>query len=473
MIARYSGDANYDPVSGACGDAGEQVVVGPATPVDRDAGRRLDDRPRRFLHGYGDGDRRARWPTPDGDVTSGLRPERRDVHRCAGVHVGQPTAHGRHRRHRRRSRRPRSGTYRVIARYSGDANNDPVSGACGDAGEQVVVGPAAPADRDAGQRRGDRARRLLHGYGDGDRRARWPGAGRRRDFEVCTARTTRHARARRCSRRVNRPLTGGTATSASFTPTAVGTYRWIARYSGDANNDPVSGACGDTGEQVVVAATARRRSRRSLRRTCRSVAASPTTRRSPVASTRWRARRSGSGLYGPNDATCSGAVAFDVDGALSARRGARHVGAVHADGGGHVPLARSLQRGRQQRAGRGSVQRLQRERHRAPGDPGDHDDGLSGRSRRRQHLRQRDGDRPRPARRRRDDPLPGLRTQRRDCTGPIAYESIVPYSPRSTTVTSGVVHADRGRYVSLAGALQRRCEQRGRRGPVQRAATRA
>jgi len=45
----------------------------------------------------------------------------------------------------------------------------------------------------------------------------------------------------------------GTATSESFRPSRAGTYRWRAFYSGDANNDAVSGACNVLGERVVVA----------------------------------------------------------------------------------------------------------------------------------------------------------------------------------------------------------------------------
>ena len=41
-------------------------------------------------------------------------------------------------------------------------------------------------------------------------------------------------------------------TSPAFTPTTAGTYRWIAAYSGDANNAPVTGACNDANENVVV-----------------------------------------------------------------------------------------------------------------------------------------------------------------------------------------------------------------------------
>src|SRR5215475_12938617 len=35
------------------------------------------------------------------------------------------------------------------------------------------------------------------------------------------------------------PLTGASAVSGSFTPAVAGTYRWVALYSGDANNSPV------------------------------------------------------------------------------------------------------------------------------------------------------------------------------------------------------------------------------------------
>jgi uncharacterized repeat protein (TIGR01451 family) len=44
----------------------------------------------------------------------------------------------------------------------------------------------------------------------------------------------------------------GDATSPDYTPTAVGTYRWIASYSGDGNNNTVSGNCNDAGESVDV-----------------------------------------------------------------------------------------------------------------------------------------------------------------------------------------------------------------------------
>ena len=52
----------------------------------------------------------------------------------------------------------------------------------------------------------------------------------------------------------NKSVNGnGSYSSDPFTPTAAGTYRWVASYSGDVNNNGVNGACNDANESVVVA----------------------------------------------------------------------------------------------------------------------------------------------------------------------------------------------------------------------------
>ena len=45
---------------------------------------------------------------------------------------------------------------------------------------------------------------------------------------------------------------GSYGPSGSFTPTVAGTYRWIATYSGDANNAGIAGVCGAANETVVI-----------------------------------------------------------------------------------------------------------------------------------------------------------------------------------------------------------------------------
>src|SRR5205085_941254 len=52
-----------------------------------------------------------------------------------------------------------------------------------------------------------------------------------------------------------KPLAGGpppTAGSGPFTPTAVGTYRWVAAYSGDANYAALTSACNAANESSAV-----------------------------------------------------------------------------------------------------------------------------------------------------------------------------------------------------------------------------
>jgi hypothetical protein len=49
------------------------------------------------------------------------------------------------------------------------------------------------------------------------------------------------------------PVAGdGSAVSGPFTPLATGEYRWQASYSGDPNNDPVTGSCDEVGQSSAV-----------------------------------------------------------------------------------------------------------------------------------------------------------------------------------------------------------------------------
>jgi hypothetical protein len=145
------------------------------------------------------------------------------------------------------------GTYRVIARYSGDANHVPVSGACNDPYERVVVAPGpaiattvSPASIRLGQSFTDTARVTVTAGG--------PTPTGTVDFFVYGPNNTACAGAPVASS-LSRPLTtAATARSWTLTPALSGTYRVIARYSGDANYAPVSGACNDPYERVVVSA---------------------------------------------------------------------------------------------------------------------------------------------------------------------------------------------------------------------------
>ena len=106
------------------------------------------------------------------------------------------------------------------------------------------------------------------------------------------------------------PVSGnGSYASASFTPTAAGTYRWIANYNGDANNPATANACNAANESVVVTKSV----------TTLVTQASPRgAAGAPIGDT---ATLSGGinptgtitfALYGPDDATCSKPAIFTL-----------------------------------------------------------------------------------------------------------------------------------------------------------------
>jgi uncharacterized repeat protein (TIGR01451 family) len=140
-----------------------------------------------------------------------------------------------------------AGTYRWIASYTGDAKNLSATGACNDAGENdtvlkvnptittqasasVVVGGQISDTATVSGGTNPTGTVTFNLYGPDDATCANPA--------IFTS--------------ADRPLSGGTATSAAFTTTQAGTYRWRATYNGDANNNAVTGACNAANENVVV-----------------------------------------------------------------------------------------------------------------------------------------------------------------------------------------------------------------------------
>jgi hypothetical protein len=141
----------------------------------------------------------------------------------------------------------KAGNYYWIASYSGDADNAAVMSDCGDGGETSAVAKAAPtlttqATADASSNpAGDTAE--LHGF-------QAPATGTV-TFQLFGPSPTPVCTAQVFAQTV--PIAeDGTATSPQVTPPKPGTYYWIASYSGDANNDPASTACGENGETTIV-----------------------------------------------------------------------------------------------------------------------------------------------------------------------------------------------------------------------------
>jgi hypothetical protein len=150
-----------------------------------------------------------------------------------------------------------AGTYRWVVTYSGDANNAGFSTRCGNGGEIVVVPrrlpvlttsasppanvlPKAARARATGLSIYDAAKLRLGVAPTGEITFTLfgPGSPTCSGTPVFTSITAVNG--------------NGVYNSLRFTPVASGTYRWMARYSGDANNRPVLTACGARNEQVSV-----------------------------------------------------------------------------------------------------------------------------------------------------------------------------------------------------------------------------
>lgn len=247
-VATYSGDANNNSVTGTCGDTAETTEVAKATPaLNTEAspnvalGGSLTDTATvtgRVTAATSTVDFRLYGPNDETCTTTPvfeslgvpLSPSDTSVNSAAFT----PTL---------------VGVYRWIATYNGDVNNDAVSGSCGDVAERaevfrgiptIVTAASADVVLGSGATLTDVA--IVNGRID-------PVAGATIDFRLygpndasCTGAPIF------TSPDVPYSVAGGAVTSGAFTPTLAGTYRWVATYSGDANNSSVSGVCGDPAE---------------------------------------------------------------------------------------------------------------------------------------------------------------------------------------------------------------------------------
>jgi hypothetical protein len=201
---------------------------------------------------------------------------------------------------------PAPGTYRWVASYSGDPDNEAREGACGEAGESVTVvkasaalSTAASAGVTPGGKVHDTA--TISGgytpsgtvtfklYGPSD--------------TGCTMTPVYTSAAV--------TVTGdGAYESSEYAPSVLGSYRWVAVYSGDSNNEAQEGACGEAGESVTLKAATSLSTSASA-----SVAVGSTVHDSAVLS----GGSSPSGtmtfkLYDPSDTGCTGTPVFTSSG---------------------------------------------------------------------------------------------------------------------------------------------------------------
>jgi uncharacterized protein YkwD len=260
VIARYASgpDANYNPTQSGCLDPTAVVAVKRSLPIGTQVS------PASITLGQTFADT-ATLGTPPGGAPVATGVVRFDVFgpadpTCAGPAVlvstnaldaaGTTAVSD-------QLRPATAGTHRVVATYLGDQNYVSVASACADPAEAVAVTapvvppppPATPALTTVaspgvalGATISDTA--TLTGLVN-------PIAGATVRFQLfepgdvaCTGTLVATSTATVSA--------AGTATAQPFTTTHAGTYRWRAFYSGDANNNAVSGACNAPNENVVV-----------------------------------------------------------------------------------------------------------------------------------------------------------------------------------------------------------------------------
>jgi hypothetical protein len=133
------------------------------------------------------------------------------------------------------------GTYYWIASYSGDTNNGPAAGKCGDSGETSVVAKAHPALVTSAT-----SGKPLDAIQDTATLSGATGtAGGSITFTAWLNNSSCTGSADFTSTPVSVSGNGPYTSPAIPTPVAEGTWYWIATYGGDANNSSVSGQCGD------------------------------------------------------------------------------------------------------------------------------------------------------------------------------------------------------------------------------------
>jgi hypothetical protein len=312
-IAAYSGDAKNTPAAGACNDAGETSVVSraPATitttasaSITVGSGTLADTASVGGRYSPVDGatiDFRLYGPN---DATCSQAPvfESLGVAYTAAGGSASSTTYA----------PTTAGTYRWRASYSGDVNNAPVTGACNAANESAVVARVVPTIATIASAGVTLGAGIVQDTATVSARYN-PQPGATVDFRLygpgdVTCSGTPLFQSLNVT---GYPVGGGPVTSAAYTPPVAGTYRWRATYSGDVNNQPVTGACNAADETVTVT--------RATPTITTSAAPNVTMGAGTLVDTATVSQRSHPvagatidfRLYGPDDATCAAAPVFE------------------------------------------------------------------------------------------------------------------------------------------------------------------
>ncbi len=300
FVAAYSGDVNNNAVTSLCNAANEAVVVAPATPTIATTA----SAPVTVGSPISDTATLAGGFNPTGTITFTLFGPNNSTCTGAAIFTSVVPVNAGNGAYPSGPFTPTApGTYRFVAAYSGDANNAGATSACNDAAEAVVVSPAAPrivttasAPVTVGNPISDTAT-LSNGVNPTGTIT----------FTLFGPNNSTCTGAAIFTSVVPVNAGNGTYPSGAFTPATAGTYRFIATYSGDANNTGTATACNDAGESVVVSPA----TPTIVTHATPSVAAgSPITDTATLAGGTAPTGTITFTLFGPNNATCTGAAIF-------------------------------------------------------------------------------------------------------------------------------------------------------------------
>jgi hypothetical protein len=296
--ASYSGDANNAPSASACGDANESSVVNKAKPgiVTHASG------PVTVGNAIHDTATLSGGVSPTGTITFNAYS---DANCSTQVFTSTVSVSGNGDYDSANFTPTVAGSYYWIASYGGDAKNEAASTSCGDANETSVVNKRQPsivtsatASVTIGDPISDTAT-LSNATAN---------AGGTITFHLFSD--------SQCQNEVTTGLSpvsvngNGDYNSGNFTPSAAGTYYWTASYSGDANNEAASTACGDANESSVVNKAPSSIATAQSLRPQDSATISASAGGTPTGSVTFK-------LFAPGDTTCSGPAVYTETVALS------------------------------------------------------------------------------------------------------------------------------------------------------------
>ena len=323
VVATYGGDPNYEPVSSSCTDPAEAVAVSRASlpitthvaPRTITLGASFDD-----TATLGSAPTGATLPTGSvsfavygpGDPTCSAAPVLKSTQALDATGTtavsGNFTPTG-------------TGTYRVVATYTGDSDYDGAASSCADPAEAVDVGRAplpiatavAPPSITLGGSFADTATL-------GPRPAGSAKPSGTVTFDVYRPGDATCAGPALLSSTDPVDAAGTGAMSADFQPTTTGTHRVVATYSGDADYTAATSSCSDPAEAVAVG-RAPLPIRTAVTPSSIALGASFTDAATLGPAPAGEADPTGPvtfDVYGPTDATCSAGPVFTSTDPISA-----------------------------------------------------------------------------------------------------------------------------------------------------------